>query len=472
MSDLSHTVETKPNPDPTLASNDAIERAAVAERDYVNGQLDVLRERLKGIDVATQLLNSTVNRTPTDIQKEILHLRELSDEKFESVAIQFKERDTRQERESRDNKVAVDAAFAAQKEAACVSADTMVLCADLIWRPAGELQIGDELVAFDEESPVVIASSGRRYQKAVVTANESKKDTLYRVATPLGFVDCNPEHPWLVRRHIGHKWEWRQTKDLRLGDTVMQVVDVWDVDRSYGAGWLAGILDGEGCLTFKSRRNGGGKVSIGQVDGIIADAIDEALEAQNMGIVRHTRPVILKAQAQRRWEINGRADILRLLGSIRPARLLAHSDEVWVGFAIRGQDRMTTVTSIDDTGVGTIAALSTSTKTYIAGGFAMHNSEQNKSNNLAIDKSEKATGETLSKQADLFKSTTDGLSSRIAELKERLDRGEGSDTGMQNSNLERRVARNSSNSNITLVLFGVSVFLSLASLITAILLHH
>jgi hypothetical protein len=35
-----------------------------------------------------------------------------------AVALQFKERDTRSERESRDNKVAVDAAFAAQKEAA------------------------------------------------------------------------------------------------------------------------------------------------------------------------------------------------------------------------------------------------------------------------------------------------------------------------------------------------------------------
>jgi chromosome segregation ATPase len=92
-------------------------RSVQAERDYVDGQLDVIRERLRGIDTATRLLNETVNRTPTDIQKEITHLRELSDEKFHSVGTQFAERDTRQEREARDNKVAVDAAFAAQKEA-------------------------------------------------------------------------------------------------------------------------------------------------------------------------------------------------------------------------------------------------------------------------------------------------------------------------------------------------------------------
>jgi Tfp pilus assembly protein PilX len=39
-------------------------------------------------------------------------------EMFQSVQTQIKERDTRSEREARDNKVAVDAAFAAQKEAA------------------------------------------------------------------------------------------------------------------------------------------------------------------------------------------------------------------------------------------------------------------------------------------------------------------------------------------------------------------
>jgi hypothetical protein len=63
-------------------------------------------------------LNETVNRTPTQIQTEIAHVRELDDVKFASIDQQFRERDIRSEREARDNKVAVDAAFAAQKEAA------------------------------------------------------------------------------------------------------------------------------------------------------------------------------------------------------------------------------------------------------------------------------------------------------------------------------------------------------------------
>jgi O6-methylguanine-DNA--protein-cysteine methyltransferase len=110
--------ERLPTPDPTPLTNEAVERAINAIRDYTDGQLDVLRERLRGIDTATEVLNTTVTRVPTETQKEVAHLKSLMDERFQSVQTQFAERDTRQERESRDNKIAVDAAFAAQKEIA------------------------------------------------------------------------------------------------------------------------------------------------------------------------------------------------------------------------------------------------------------------------------------------------------------------------------------------------------------------
>jgi len=110
--------EARPVPDPTVLTTAQLVRTVQAERDYVDGQIAVLRERLRGIDVATIVLNETVNRVPTDMQKEIGHIVGLMEEKFRSVATQFTERDTRSERESKDNKVAVDAAFAAQKEAA------------------------------------------------------------------------------------------------------------------------------------------------------------------------------------------------------------------------------------------------------------------------------------------------------------------------------------------------------------------
>jgi len=121
--------DIRPRPDPTALTTDAVQQAVRVSKDYTDGRVSVIVERLSGIDRATELLNSTVTRVPTEVQKEVAHLQGLMEtqfsavedilqEKFASVQTQFSERDTRAERESRDNKIAVDAAFAAQKEVA------------------------------------------------------------------------------------------------------------------------------------------------------------------------------------------------------------------------------------------------------------------------------------------------------------------------------------------------------------------
>jgi hypothetical protein len=122
-------VTSRPSPDPTALTTEAVELAVARSKEFTDGRVAVLLERLNGIDRATQLLNETVNRTPTQIQVEVAHLTALFEEKvstlmaiveekFSSVQTQFAERDERAAREARDNTIKVDAAFAAQKEAA------------------------------------------------------------------------------------------------------------------------------------------------------------------------------------------------------------------------------------------------------------------------------------------------------------------------------------------------------------------
>lgn len=108
----------RPIPDPTVLTTEQLNRAILAERDFVKGQLQVLEERLAGIDRATELRLRDIVEIPRVVDEKVGNLQELAEEKFSSIQTQFLERDTRQEREARDNKVAVDAAFAAQKEAA------------------------------------------------------------------------------------------------------------------------------------------------------------------------------------------------------------------------------------------------------------------------------------------------------------------------------------------------------------------
>ena len=110
--------ETKPNPDPTTASNEAISRSARSERDFTLGQVAVLKQRLDGMDEAAKVLSSTINRVPTEVQREVGHLREIILEKFASVESQFVTVESQRLEQKSDAKTGLDAALSAQKEAA------------------------------------------------------------------------------------------------------------------------------------------------------------------------------------------------------------------------------------------------------------------------------------------------------------------------------------------------------------------
>lgn len=106
----------KSAPDPTVLVTEAIERAREAERDLFDARIDTVRQRLNGMDEATKVLHESVTRTPTDIQIAVGHLREYHDEKFNSVAKQFEERDVRTAQASTASADALAAALQAAKE--------------------------------------------------------------------------------------------------------------------------------------------------------------------------------------------------------------------------------------------------------------------------------------------------------------------------------------------------------------------
>ena len=109
---------SRPVPDPTELTDKAIAKLKDQMTEYIDGQLGIRDERLAGIDEATKLRLNSIIDIPHQIDEKVGRLADVMMEKFDSIQTQFKERDVRAERESRDNKVAVDAAFAAQKEAA------------------------------------------------------------------------------------------------------------------------------------------------------------------------------------------------------------------------------------------------------------------------------------------------------------------------------------------------------------------
>jgi hypothetical protein len=116
-----------PRPDPTALTTEQLRRELGALREIIEARLDAM-------DKATVLLDEQRGG-------ELKHLREFHDEKFRSVDrtlqerddgidTRFSERDTRSEREARDNKIAVDAAFAAAKEAVAENNKSSALAND------------------------------------------------------------------------------------------------------------------------------------------------------------------------------------------------------------------------------------------------------------------------------------------------------------------------------------------------------
>lgn len=107
----SDEAETVRNPaDPSTLTTQQLWREIAALK-------ELAFNRMAAIEKAVDVAHADLVRVPTDVQQQVAHLRELHDEKFESIRIQFAERDTRTEQTSRDNKVAVDAALQAAKEA-------------------------------------------------------------------------------------------------------------------------------------------------------------------------------------------------------------------------------------------------------------------------------------------------------------------------------------------------------------------
>ncbi len=111
---------SRPVPDPTELTTQQLIRENIWLR-------ELLETRLDGMDKAIELLQATADKFPARMDEKIVAAIGVHDEKFKSIGLQFQERDVRTETSKRDGKDALDAALAAQKEAAEKQAATFGL---------------------------------------------------------------------------------------------------------------------------------------------------------------------------------------------------------------------------------------------------------------------------------------------------------------------------------------------------------
>ncbi len=246
----------------------------------------------------------------------------------------------------------------------CVSPETRIWRSDLTWAEARDIEVGDTLVGFDETS----ADGGRRkLRKATVLSKQMLRLMGVRITMASGkTLTVSRNHEWLVHRGAeGGNLVWRRSDALRAGWRIKKITEVINPRTDFDAGWLSGILDGEG-WSSKTVVNSF-KVGFAQKAGSVLDRAVEivggVMSVHNCVAGRDVHNVTCR----------GSYGSLAVLQAFRPMRLLAKQS--WWGCALPQEHHEDVIVSVEDVGMIQVVSLKTTTHTFVAEGFASHNSD-------------------------------------------------------------------------------------------------
>lgn len=260
----------------------------------------------------------------------------------------------------------------------CLAPDHLVLADDFRWVPAGDLAVGDGLLAFDEEGAPG-KGRGRDLAYARVVNNDPDAEECYRVILGDGSeIIATADHPWLatVNGPTGGNLGWRTTRQL-LAKTdqrfVHKALEPWSTPDTWEAGWMSGFMDGEGCLNASSSRGrpAGHRLSWSQVPGPVLDQSVEIAERHKFDLHLATTPKRSTTQVGVR---GGFGEQLRFLGTFHPQRLVRNLSMLRLPSLRALHAEYVQVLAVEPVGKREITRLGTTSGTFFADGFSMHNS--------------------------------------------------------------------------------------------------
>lgn len=251
----------------------------------------------------------------------------------------------------------------------CLIPGTRVLASDLTWRGIETLKLGDELIGFSASEPGKHWEENY-FQPSMVKKTKPLRQLCYRIVTTEGEVIASAQHLWIgrMRRRLGdlirktHRGKsWIRTDQLQVGDILAFTAKPWAEDRSWEAGYLAGIYDGEGWIADQN-------VGFAQNRGDVLELVKRLLKTKEFQWRATTDEKCVKTTIK-----GGLWEGLRFLGSIKPRRLYQKSNQLWKGSRLRGKGGGAHVLAIECVDEQEVIAVETSTQTFIAEGFLSHN---------------------------------------------------------------------------------------------------
>lgn len=269
----------------------------------------------------------------------------------------------------------------------CLSPDSLVLTSDYKWIKLDDIQLGQKIVACDEQS-VGTTNIGRKQSRKFRTAIVEIKREFYKQAYEILLDNgtkliATSDHKMLSKQRGGDYQQWRYIEDFQVGDAMRVITRTPNYKSDYEDGWVGGLIDGEG-----SWRAGKGakRLSISQVDGAVLQRLKSYLNNIDMPyceVIDHRKysdgnTSKLGEKAVHRIDIHRLPYIIEILARCRPSRFVDrdwHSGHELPGKAATdGIKPWAKVVSIKPLGVQRVIDLQTSEKTFIVNGLVSHNS--------------------------------------------------------------------------------------------------
>lgn len=260
----------------------------------------------------------------------------------------------------------------------CPTPDMRILTADLRWKPAGEMRVGDKLVGFDEYPTVGQPGAGRglrRFRTAYVTHASRDVQACMKVTLSDGtVVTVSREHQWLAIRSKGagkRVNKWIETQHLKPGMKLRRWFNPWETRDNRDGGYLSGFYDGEGHITkldfIQPLTIGAAQKQGPTLDRVLGLLTRLGYQFRTYSSKRSRDEDCL------RFFINGAVgERARFLGEVRPERLIDKFQPEMLG-ALHSDIAKLEVVSVEECGNIEVVRLSTDTQTYILEGLASHN---------------------------------------------------------------------------------------------------
>ena len=277
----------------------------------------------------------------------------------------------------------------------CLSSSTKVLTADIRWKNLGDVQVGEQIITVSEMPGAshlgISGMTYRSFQIAQVLNVIRRRARCVRVTTDAGCLTGTPDH-LIVSRWAGHKRTGRIGGWARLdslmpfvrtrSSQVLFITPPTSQSSTYESGWLAGFLEGEGCVLgshspVSSRKMKRRRGMIG-----FSQAYNKAQE-DALKYVEHLGFVLTNKSVQRRppykpmyraYIRGGMRESLRFLAMTQPRRIIEdfvrvlESDPPFLG-----RPTYSRVLRVEDVGIQNVVDIITTAGTFLANGFLVHN---------------------------------------------------------------------------------------------------